>query len=63
MSVIDTRINTKVGTTNVRVQLFEIALTPDGKRAYLSSRGTESSAVLVLDIDDGTRAEDHLGRA
>lgn len=45
LTIVDARLGTVVGTLATPTEPREIVVSPDGRRAYLSTRG----AVLVLD--------------
>jgi YVTN family beta-propeller protein len=49
ISVIDTAANAVVATPSVDAGPIRIALTPDGKNAYVTMRGNNEGKVAVLD--------------
>jgi YVTN family beta-propeller protein len=52
VSVIDTATNTVVATVGVGINPFDVAITPDGTRAYEMNQG--SSSVSVIDTTTNT---------
>jgi YVTN family beta-propeller protein len=54
VSVLDTATNAVVATPPLHGSPVQIALTPDGKRAYITILGSSGRAVSVLDTTTGT---------